>query len=175
MRWMVRSGLTRIVVSAAALLSVSVASVPTALARSPLPFFRGVERLALYCGRPAKAELREKLCAIAQTSLEDLTGMEVVIGTGALGDTSAITVLVNGYAIEGPNGPVLAIEIGMLRKGHVDDRLFGTGPVLAGVDDMDAGPLEFAGKLKARLSEVVVVPWRGTAPATPTRQTGKDG
>ncbi|MDF1793284.1 MAG: hypothetical protein P1U88_15325 [Thalassobaculaceae bacterium] len=158
---------------ATAMLCACLAGAPSAEARSPLLFFRGVERIALFCGRPLDSELREKLCATARTSLQDLSGTEVTLGTGALSDPNAITVLVNGYPVAGPNGPVFVIDIGMLRKDHVDGRLFGAPPILVGVRDVVTKSSDVADKLKAHLSELVVGPWRQASPlATPTGTNG---
>lgn len=148
------------------LLATALLSVPTgADARSPLPLFRGVERVVLFCGRPADAQQRERLCTIAQEVLEELTGEEIAVGTAGLSDAAAITVLVNGYAVDGPNGPVLAIDIDLLRKGLPDQQLFGAPPVLAPANGLltDLGLVRSA--LRSQLAERVVDPWRRAVPA----------
>lgn len=137
-------------------------------ARSPLPIFRGVERLVLFCGRPVEAEQREKLCTIAQDVLEELTGTTIVVGTVGLTDAAAITVLVNGFPVEGPTGPVLAIEIDLLRKGHADEQLFGAPPVLVPAKGLISVPEVVRSELRKQLAERVVNPWRGTVPAART-------
>lgn len=135
-----------------------------ASARSPVPYFKGVETLALFCGRPSDRTLRMQLCAAARDALVDLTGSDIEIGPQGFSDPRTITVLVNGYETEGPNGPVLAITIDMLRKGHVDSRLFGSPPVLLAPNDLVTKSRETAEKLKAELAETVVGPWRLALP-----------
>lgn len=134
-------------------------------ARSPLPFFRGVERLVVFCGRPADSGQRAKLCAIAQQVLEELTGATVALGTGGLSDAAAITVLVNGYPVDGPNGPVFVIDIDLLRKGQADQQLFGAPPVLVAAKGLLTAPEEVASGLRRQLAERVVDPWRLAVPA----------
>jgi hypothetical protein len=159
----------------AILLSALFAQSEGAEARSPVPFFLGVEHLVLFCGRPTVADQREKLCAVAQETLQALTGAPVPIGTAGLSDTAAITVLVNGYPIEGPNGPVLAIDIGMLRKGQTDGQLFGAPPVLVAADALTTGSPDVVAGLRTQFSQRIVEPWRLAVPHRQNGPAGKKG
>lgn len=147
----------------------------TAESRSPLPFFKGVERFAVFCGRPVDAAQRETLCTIARDVLADLTGTEIAVGTAGLSDEDAITVLVNGFPTDGPNGPVLAINIDLLRKGQAESQLFGAPPVLVPVDGLRSVREAVASGLRAQFEERVVAPWRRAVPSAQTGSAGKRG
>ncbi|MCR9070364.1 MAG: hypothetical protein NXI18_01465 [Alphaproteobacteria bacterium] len=146
-----------------------------AQALSPVPFFQGVERLAVFCGRPTATDLRTALCTLAESALEDLSGSDVAVGTAALSDPNAVTVLVNGYEIAGPNGPLLVIDVRMLRPGHVDARLFGSAPIVVGTDAPLTESSELADSLAALLFDTVVDPWRRAVPATGQAPVEKKG
>lgn len=139
-------------------------SIP-AQALSPVPFFRGVDRLAVFCGRPDSPPRRAALCRLAAGLLEDLSGTDVIVGTAALSDPAAITVLVNGYEVDGPRGRVMVIDVRLLRRDHVDGRLYGAAPVVVRPDVPLAESSEVADSLGALLSETVIVPWRSAAPS----------
>ena len=142
---------------------------------SPLPFFRGVERFAVFCGRPVDADQRGTLCTIARDVLAELTGRSVAVGTAGLSDAAAVTVLVNGFPTEGPNGPVLAINIDLLRKDQVNAQLFGAPPVLVPVEGLASAPGLVAEGLRRQLAERVVDPWRRAVPAAQSGSAGKGG
>ena len=142
-----------------------------AAAMSPLPFFAGVERLVLFCGRPVQQDQREALCKAAHDVLQELSGGEVALGTVGLSDPAAITVLINGYPLDGPNGPVLAVDIELLRNGRSNDQLFGSPPLLFPVNGLTTNLDQIAEGLGPALSARVVVPWLR---ASPERQAPKD-
>ncbi|WP_028794548.1 hypothetical protein [Thalassobaculum salexigens] len=142
---------------------------------SPLPIFRGVERFVVFCGRPVAAEQREALCTIARDVLAQLTGRPVAVGTAGLSDEAAITVLVNGFPTEGPNGPVLAINIDLLRKDQVNAQLFGAPPVLVSAEALVTAPEAVADGLRRQFAERVVDPWRRAVPSAQSGAAGKRG
>ncbi|WPZ32806.1 hypothetical protein T8K17_16350 [Thalassobaculum sp. OXR-137] len=159
--------------SIAAVASTLLAACPEALALSPQPFFSGVDRLVLFCGRPLDADQRTALCTVARDVLSGLAGREIELGTGGLSDPAAITVLVNGYPMEGPNGPLLAIDIDLLRKDMTDGQLFGAPPVLVPAKGLVTAPEIVGEALRAELAERVIAPWRLSAPAVGHGRTGK--
>lgn len=151
--------------AAAFLLAASLVLPAPARALSPVPLFRNVERLAVFCGRPEGTERRAALCELAESVLEELSGTDVAVGTAALSDPAALTVLVNGYEVEGPDGPVMVIDVGLLRRGHVDGRLYGPAPIVVGADALLTKSSEVADSLGALLFETVVGPWKRASPA----------
>ena len=144
---------------------------PRAGAMSPVPFFAGVERIFLFCGRPVQHEQRTILCAAARQALHDLDAGEVAVGTAGLSDAAAITVLVNGYPVDGPNGPVLAVDIELLRPGRSNDQLFGSSPLLFPANSLITNPDQIVDGLGPELAARVVTPWRL---ATPNWHASKD-
>lgn len=163
----VGTGMRRTAMVAAAAILVSAVALVSAPAQalSPVPFFRGVERLAVFCGRPDAAPRWAALCRLAEALLEDLSGTDVIVGTAALSDPAAITVIVNGYEVDGPHGRLMVIEVRMLRRDHVDGRLFGAAPVVVRADAPLTESSEVADSLGALLSETVIGPWRLATPS----------
>jgi hypothetical protein len=142
-------------------------------ARSPVPYFKGVERMAVFCGRPADRDLRARLCEEAQSVLSALVAQPVAVGAAGFRDPKTLTVLVNGHEVEGPDGALLVVSVDLLRKDHVDPRLFGATPIVLPVGGVETSLKGFAGKLTALLSEIVLGPWRTANPRE--RSPGKDG
>lgn len=138
-------------------------------ARSPLPMFRGVETIAVLCGRPSDAAQREVLCTAAQAALSDLTGRDVRVGASGLSDPRTLTVLVNGHPVAGPDGPLMAITLDMVRKGHADGGLYGTAPLVLAADALVTISQPTAAKLRKFLGESVAEPFRR---ATPSKTDG---
>jgi|GEM_PF-6523824 len=151
------------VVAAGVGLACLMASV-SADARSPLPYFRGIDTIALYCGSPADDAVRDDLCAVAKRVLDPLVGASVEIGATGFRNPGALTVLVNGHRIDGPDGPVLAVTADLLRKDRVDRRLVRPAPILLPAGEGVTTSLRLENSLKALFTEMVIVPWRTATP-----------
>lgn len=155
----------RVVTAAFLMVLTMVGATETATARSPLPYFRGLEQVGVYCGKPAAAGLRDRLCEAARTALEALLGIPVPIGPSLLADPAAITVLVNAHEVDGPSGMIWAVTLDLFRRGQVDGKLTGTPPILLANDEADTVSKDFRIKLEKALKDLVVDPWLVARPA----------
>lgn len=153
-------------------LGMTLAETGQVSARSPLPYFKGVERLAVFCSRPSEAALRDELCETARATLEGLVGRPVPVGPTLLGDRGAITVLVNGHRVDGPHGPVLAVVLDLFRRDQVDGRMVGSAPILVDAGDGVTFSNDFKIALKRALIELVTDPWHAVVPEGPPKKEG---
>ncbi|NQW09481.1 MAG: hypothetical protein HQ481_06330 [Alphaproteobacteria bacterium] len=134
---------------------LSTLDVGEASARSPLPYFAGVEAVGIICRSPEDVRLRDGLCETAREILSDQLAILIDVGTAGLNDRRKLHVLISGYLARSPSGePVVIVSIDLLRAGHVDPRLYGPAPILLSSPQPDdtgywraveralAGPLE---------------------------------
>ncbi len=140
--------------------ALTVMEVHPGQARSPDAYFQAVSRLSMFCGAPNDRVLRDQLCGTARGALERQVGHDVAPGPAGFSDPSTITVLVNGYEVQGPNGPLLAITVDLYRKGVVDTRLYGVAPIVVEAPSTETEWQDLAARFEKTLNENVVRPWR---------------
>ena len=125
-------------------LAVLVLMVPgTAQAKSPIPFFQGVERIGLHCSRLVQADppIMPPLCDRLAEVIFERYAVQISHGTDGLSDDGTLYLLINSHdwsevsgnpdlTVSTDAGPITVFTIGLFRNGHTNPLLRDPTPYL---------------------------------------------
>jgi len=113
------------------LMSILVVLSTPSSARSPIPYYKNVERLGLDCRGDLDASQRERICRHLARWLSDRADHPVMVGAPGGPHEDRLTLLVGLDRVTDPGDrDWLAVSLDLFRAGHVDPRLRGPKPVL---------------------------------------------
>lgn len=114
-----------------------------AQARSPIPYFQGVESIGLHCSQMLDPEVpvMVPLCERLAKVISERHGVQVSNGADGLSDPETLVLLINGHGwgevgggedrtLSTTSGPITVFTVGLFRNGHTNPLLRDLPPYL---------------------------------------------